>query len=202
MENAAQLDVYAAPAADLGVEVTENVDCSFFPTSITKLVVLTVVTMGLYSIYWFYKQWKYQAGSMDKKIYPLARAIFNIFYTHSLFKRIQLASGERGIDSNINYTSMATLYVVLGVISWFLDVMDGTAASASEYTNVILVAALAIAVISMYPIIFVQRKINQINNDPDGAINSRFSAYNYLVIALGVVFWALVLVGVFLPEPY
>lgn len=200
MENVAQLDVYAAPAADLGVEVVENVESSFFPTSITKLVVLSVVTMGLYSIYWFYKQWKYQARNMDKKIYPFARAIFNIFFTHSLFKRIQLASAERGIESNVSYTWMATLYVVLGVISWLLDVIDST--GSIEYTNLIFAAALAIVAVSMYPIIFVQKKINQINNDPDGAMNSRFSVYNYLIIVLGILFWALVMVGLFLPESY
>ena len=31
----------------------------YYPVSTTKLVVLSILTGGLYEIYWFYKNWKW-----------------------------------------------------------------------------------------------------------------------------------------------
>jgi len=60
----------------------------FFPVSEGKLITLYILSFGLYGIYWFQQNWKRQQPMMDKKIYPVWRAVFSIFFTHSLFKRI------------------------------------------------------------------------------------------------------------------
>ncbi len=41
---------------------------AFFPVSEGKLITLYILSFGLYGVYWFYKNWKLQQKSMDKKI--------------------------------------------------------------------------------------------------------------------------------------
>ena len=48
-------DVYAAPEAE--IESPERVP-EFFAIDMTKFYVMTIGTMGIYFLYWFWKQWK------------------------------------------------------------------------------------------------------------------------------------------------
>ncbi len=83
-------DIYTAPKSDLGNELTDGSKCEFFPTSQRKLVVLFIVTFGAYPVYWFYKNWALYKKNAEKKIMPLLRAIFYIFFTHSLFRIVEV----------------------------------------------------------------------------------------------------------------
>lgn len=51
----------------------------YFPVSEGKLITLYIISFGLYGVYWFYMNWKLQQAKMDKKIFPVMRAIFSIF---------------------------------------------------------------------------------------------------------------------------
>jgi hypothetical protein len=56
-----------------------NVDLAFYSVSTSKLKNLYLFTLGLYSIYWFYKNWKLQQPFISKRISPTLRSIFPIF---------------------------------------------------------------------------------------------------------------------------
>lgn len=47
-----------------------------FPVSPLKLVVMSTVTLGIYEIYWFYKNWKLVKQQTDRDIMPFWRAFF------------------------------------------------------------------------------------------------------------------------------
>lgn len=49
---------------------------AYYPVSRTKFVLLAVLTLGLYEIYWFYKNWAYVRIREQSNIWPLARGIF------------------------------------------------------------------------------------------------------------------------------
>lgn len=181
-------NIYQAPDSDVVVDMRES-NCVFFPTSNTKLLVLFFSTLGLYSIYWFYKHWSYQRQYMDKKINPVLRSIFCIFFTHSLFKRIKESAEENGINTTINFSALATLYVVLELISSGLDRASGK----SEDIGLLDYASIAIIVLIVLPLYAVQKVANQINDDPEGNINSQLSPYNYIFIMIGTLLWALVI---------
>ena len=52
-----------------------------------KLVVMSVITLGLYQLYWFYKQWDRVRDAGDN-VQPAARSLFALVFCHSLFGRI------------------------------------------------------------------------------------------------------------------
>jgi hypothetical protein len=181
--------IYKTPKAELELNNSDSEDCLFFPTSGKKLLVLFFSTLGMYSIYWFYKQWSYQRKYMEGKINPALRSIFYIFFTHSLFGRIKDASEKKGVSTNINFSALATIYVIAEIVSNGLD----RAANKMEYVGFLDYASIATLVILAYPLYAVQKVANKVNGDPEGDLNSIFSVYNYVFIGLGGILWLFII---------
>jgi len=172
----------------------------FFPVSEGKLITLYILSFGLYGFYWFYKNWQMQQPKMDKKIWPVMRATFSIFFTHSLFRRIDERAKELKLDQKdtFNANTLATLFVGAVIVSNLLDrssmnsgMMMGMTSSKVIITSVILF------LLSTYPLVKVQATVNRINNDMLGYLNHKYNVWNYLLIALGVVFWLMMVMGLF-----
>jgi len=84
-----------------------------FSTSTKKLVVMSIFTFNFYSIYWFYKNWKFIRDDTGRHIMPFWRAFFSIFFYHSLFKSIQEYGYKNNINNHTNIIHWAILYVLL-----------------------------------------------------------------------------------------
>jgi hypothetical protein len=173
----------------------------FFVVSRRKLAVLYLATLGLYSIYWFYKQWEaYKEGSdFDTdagKIWPVMRALFPFFFMFSLLRHIREEGQEHPELAKWNSVPTAGVMTALLVISKILD--------RAAYRSIGSPVTDILSVLVLLPLLAyfasVQDKINLACNDPEGESNARFTAANYGWIALGVVFWLLMFIGLFLPE--
>ena len=57
--------------------------------SLNKFLILSVLTMGLYQIWWIFKAWRFFMQKDQLNIMPVARAIFAIFFLYPLFKKIK-----------------------------------------------------------------------------------------------------------------
>jgi hypothetical protein len=73
---------YAPPnavVADIPVaDVTH--EAPLFAVSAFKLVIMSVFTLGLYQIYWFYRNWTCIKERDRSRILPALRSIFGIIY--------------------------------------------------------------------------------------------------------------------------
>src|SRR5688500_16468988 len=113
---------YEAPKARIDGAKLPAGSPNWFTVSQPKLVAMSVCTLGVYMIYWHYKQWQRWRERTQENIYPFLRALFSIFFTHQLFSKIR---GDT-IDTNAqNPTSsssnLATMYVVLVIGARILD---------------------------------------------------------------------------------
>lgn len=179
--------------------IDENSGIEFFPVSEGKLMTLYILSFGLYGVYWFYKNWKLQEKFIDKKIYPLWRAIFSIFFTHSLFKRIDLKASDLPKQHKFNANGLATFFVFAIVMSNLLDrLFANTGAIISLPSNAVIIASLVLFFLSTYPLVRVQATVNRINNDMLGFLNNSYSLANYALIVFGGIFWLLVALGLLL----
>lgn len=169
---------------------------AFFPVSEGKLITLYILSFGLYGVYWFYKNWKLQQPKMDKKILPLMRAIFSIFFTHALFNRINKSAEPLEEKHKFNANILATLFVAAIIISNILDrVSMSTGILEGMSSNTVIITSLIIFMISVYPMAVVQATVNRINNDMLGYLNHKYSVWNYLLIALGLIAWLMLAMG-------
>jgi hypothetical protein len=168
----------------------------FFPVSEGKLITLYILSFGLYGVFWFYKNWKLQQKTMDKKIYPVWRAIFSIFFTHSLFKRINQSALHLEKQHKFNANALATLFVAAIIMSNLLDRFTMNSSMQIGMSNTIIISSLLLFLLSVYPLVKVQATVNRINNDMLGYLNHKYSLWNYLLITLGIILWLLVVLGI------
>jgi hypothetical protein len=132
----------------------------FHTTAISDLVILYLVTFGLYSVFWFYQHWSLLKRTHGLPLSPLARGLFDIFFTHRLFKGIDEGARAAGLSPAWNPGSQATTYVVLVLVSRSM-----LRADTDEMTA--LAVGLALLTASVLPLVAAQRVANLANDRPE-----------------------------------
>jgi hypothetical protein len=185
-------NVFRTPEAVLVDDAEVAKVAPFFVTSIRKLCLLYIATMGSYLFYWMYKQWASQRQSMGKRIWPLGRTLFMVFYTHSLCSLIARRLAERNLGT-WHYKGLATVFVILGLSSSAMQYLG----SPSSLVDVLFVP-LAFNGLLLVPLIAIQRYANVASLDPAGSENSAISFGNIFWVLLGALMWTSMLYGAWL----
>ena len=92
-------NLYAPPKAAVsdGVSGAHDADLHFFAVSPIKMVVLSVCTLGIYQIYWFYKHWVLIREHSEPLIVPLGARLFrNILVLQLLRIHTRRRTASRG----------------------------------------------------------------------------------------------------------
>jgi hypothetical protein len=122
-------------------------------------------------------------------ISPFWRAFLSVFFCYPLFQNIEKEANESGIETKWKPKTLYFIFlsaILLGFISNGAHPMVSAAVLCFQIANPVIV---------MLP---VQETINKLNHDQlERVINKRFSIYNYLAIAVGIIWLATVLIGVF-----
>jgi hypothetical protein len=148
----------------------------FFAVSTRKFVVMSIVTLGLYDVYWVWRQWK-RFVEHGEVLSPFWRTFFLVFTNYSLFARVRSRAREEGIEVSWSPALLATLYLVLNV-TWRLP------------DPWVLVSLLVFV-----PIIPVQETIDRINATHVAKLPNRgFSGTNAVAIVIGGLVLILVLI--------
>ncbi|MEG3987653.1 hypothetical protein QUA13_10975 [Microcoleus sp. S28C3] len=163
--------------------MNENSQPIFFPVSRLKLFVMSLVTFGLYQIFWFYKNWQLFKAATGSNISPFWRAVFNGIFCYSLITKIRNRAKLRGIDADFS--------PFLLTLAWF-----GLALCARLPKPYLLVSFFSVIVL-----LPVQEIVNELNclAAPNHNPNSRFSVWNILTIAVGGSLTVLAIVGILRP---
>ena len=182
-------NLYQTPKAEL-LDEQSHARSAFFVTSQKKLYLLYFTTFSLYSFYWFYKQWDSQRSAMlPKKIWPAARSVFQIFFTHSLCRLISEHKQRLG-QAAWNYSGTAWAYVLLTIVTNRLSRIDGPGGGLEW------LMLFAIIMVPAVPLALIQQQANQASGDDDGQSNASISGLNLLCMAPGALLW-LFLMGAF-----
>lgn len=166
------------------VDFRKDAGSPFFSISLKKLVIMSIFTLGIYEIYWFYRNWKFLKEKHGFKVIPLARAIFSPIFCYSLFNTVKSYATQHEIEVKYKPSTLTVCYVLL--------VLTNRAPSPLDI----------LSFLTFIPLLSVQKTINDLNNKlaPGSEINEKFTGLNILGIALGAIFWILVILGLFLSE--
>jgi multisubunit Na+/H+ antiporter MnhG subunit len=186
-----ETNIYKPPESN--VAQAELMSPEFYVVSRNKFLILFISTLGIYRLYWFYKNWSLYRKSSGKKILPILRAFFSIFFAHSLFKLFDGKSKE--IDNTYKWSpgNMATLYVLFAILENVSDRLSRKSIG-EPFTDFILLITLPVIGWTLYK---AQISANIACDDPAGAGNSRLTPANYAWIVLGAVFWVIVGLGLY-----
>jgi hypothetical protein len=121
------------------------------------------------------------------------RAIFSIFFTHSLFNEIDFRLKK--IDTNFSWNAsvLATFVVIILIVS---NVIDRIA----EYSKADWVMLLVFPILIIHGLLLLkaQSAINIACEDPRGITNKEFTWLNWVWIILGSLFVATATAGIIL----
>ena len=178
------INPYAAPKARVEAPaVLSAVQPVFFQVGILKLAVMSIVTLGLYQLYWFYKNWKCVERHGEEVNAPV-RAFFYPLTSYWLFRRIRDRAATAGGDPQVEAGAMA---IMLAVFTAFGS-LSGLACLFSFF--------------NVLPLLHVQAAVNKLNRKltPGVDENSRLRGWNIVALAVGVPFLVLGVIGSFM-EP-
>lgn len=149
----------------------------------SKFIVLSLVTLGLYPLYWAYRNWWWVKKTRDKEVIPVLRAIFSPIFMFSLLRHLEAEAADEEIDIIWSPLLIALLFFAL-TMSWRLP---------DPYW---LVSLLTFA-----SLLAPQATANAIHTKVSGQPpNANYSAFAIGVVIVGGIMLVLVLVGTFLPE--
>lgn len=167
---------YAPPGAvvDDITPVQASAQKPFFAVTTTKLLVMSLCTLGLYEIYWFYRQWKSLKERERLDVQPFWRAIFTLFFCYSLFGKVRLYGERVHLPQPLAAGALATGWILVSLFSgsdslWWLSLAT---------------------VLFLVP---VQAHANQINEEfePGHDRNGHFTAWNWVAVVVGGLMLAL-----------
>lgn len=154
---------------------------NFYVVSVGKFLLLSIVTFGLYPIYWFAKNWILIKDQEKANIHPIARAIFSVFFFSELAGKVLKSAKEKGYDSSYSSFLLAISYFVLN----FLFRLPG---------NYWL-----LGLSSLLPFIPVLEAIlynNQKLQDTQQNYN-KYGTGEIVTLIIGSIIWLFVLIGIF-----
>jgi hypothetical protein len=182
---------YSPPRSN--VAAAERTDAGlFYVVAPSKFLILMIGTLGLYSVYWFYKNWSL-LDRRDKCYWPVARGIFNIFFAHALFREIDALLQRSARTFRWSPGTLATVYVVFSILENLMDRLSAKDIG-SPVTDIL---GLVLMVPTVYTLYTAQRAANVAEGDPTGSTNSAITAANIAWLVLGGLLWILILLGLF-----
>ena len=98
-------------------------DPKWFLVGGVKLTVMFVATLGLYQLYWFYKQWDRIRDAGDN-VHPAARSLFSIVFCYSLFRRIVDSAQAVGVSARVPPALLAVGFIVASM-TWRMEGPEG-----------------------------------------------------------------------------
>jgi hypothetical protein len=171
-------------------------EAAFYVVSRRKMVILSIATMGMYGFYWFYKNWdqyrNHGSASEDAResIWPIPRAIFSVFFVHSLFRKVKAAGMDSPKVAAWNDNRGAWWFVIVSVTLSITHKLETKSIGMplTSYIGDVCLLLLLLAYVKA------QSMINASCGDPDGKSNNKLTAANWVWIVIG----ALLYLGAFM----
>ncbi|MFW2439494.1 MAG: DUF3857 domain-containing protein [Arenicellales bacterium] len=148
----------------------------YYPVSSAKVFILSIATLGIYLIYWFYKNWVYVKARDKSSIIPWGRALFYGFWMYPLYLSLSREDFYNGQDvpkyRNLFYGFLAFGFLVGSALSGIDDVRS--------------YAALLISIVCLMPLVEMINRITLHSNEYY-VFNSRWRPRHLIFIIFGSV---------------
>lgn len=158
----------------------------FLYISPVRLILLSILSIGLYEAYWIYKNWRYIKERDGLNIKPFWRGVFGVFYCHNLLRRIHEDKDAHEVqEPTFSAGGLATGWVILMILAAIVSHAPSIAVS--------IIAAFIPSFLCLVP---VQNYINSVTEKRNpGQTLYGWSSGNIVCLAFGVIIWALFLIS-------
>lgn len=147
-------------------------------------VLLFFATMGVYSVWWQYKCWKYFKEKEKADTLPALRAILFIFFGIELLNKIAYYCRE--YDHKVKYNSVATWSVII-----IFKLLSGLP---EPY--------LWVSLLEVIPTLLPVRELNfYFTGNKNGYVNDKLNDRQIMLLVLGSILWVLVIFSIVMGGP-
>jgi hypothetical protein len=161
----------------------DRAEHDWFPVGAGKFVALSLCTLGLYELYWSYKQWQRIQKRTGESLRPFWRAFFAPLWNFSLLEKIRDDAQKSSTPVGWSAPLSGTVYFAVS-IAWRLP---------DPWWLISLGAFLP-----LMPVVGTISALNDRRRATESR-NESFSAGNLAVLFLGGVFLLLTILGTLLP---
>ncbi len=85
----------------------------FVAVPTARFVLMSLVTLSLYQIWWFYKNWSRVKQRTGRQIRPFWRAIFSPIFCYQLVKTVRTTSEKLAVPAGLSAGAITGLYLAL-----------------------------------------------------------------------------------------
>lgn len=155
----------------------------FFAVGTLKLVTMIIGTFGLYQIYWMYRHWQAIRTRTGEEMWPIARAIFAIFFFHALVREVNESANAQRIHDDLPVGGLTVLFILFTFSQRLPD------------------PAWLVCFFVFVPLLIVQKRAGMINASvaPHADTNARIRGWNWAAIFIGLPLFVFAVWGTFLP---
>jgi amino acid permease len=165
---------------------TQSNEPLFLYISPARLIIMSIVSMGIYEAYWIYKNWRYIKERSGMNITPFWRGVFGVFFCHSLLRKIHEDQEARSIQApTFSPVMLATVWVILVILANIV--------SRADSITVTIIAAFIPSFLCLVP---VQNYINDVTKKRNPGQNFYgWSSGHVVCLVIGIILWFFSLVG-------
>lgn len=163
---------------------TEAKEQILFSVGIKKLIVLNTLFLGLYAIFWMYKNWQYMKNTKKDKCIPIVWAIFSPITFFALIPKIKTVIHENG------GTPPAMANFLLGLIFFACNIASRVDHPACTF----------LFLLNVIPLVVLQKAINATNGGESVVPNTKFSKLNIVFSVILALLWVMGIAGSFIKD--
>jgi hypothetical protein len=148
--------------------------------SVNKFIVLSIITFGLYEVWWVYKAWRFFQDKEKSDTWPAMRTILSIFFLVPLFMKIIKLSKNNGYEQDYMSGLLFIGYFITCLLAYLPEPF------------------FLIAIFSFVFLIPPFKALNfAIDYCEEFKVNEQqlFNGRQIFLLIVGGIFWALVLIG-------
>lgn len=172
-----------------------------------RLVLLSMLTFGIYEIYWFWRNWRHLVDYGGRELSPGWRTVglfvpgLNIYLIYTQFRDIRKTADAAGCDTYTYPGLITAAYAFLSAVSFRFGIMETRLTDPAE---VFILFALGVAVdlLSLWLLVIVQRTLNGYwaKTQPGLAVRKVFTRGETVIIIAGALLWVLSILGTASPR--
>lgn len=162
--------------------LTDDIEPQYI-ISANKFVVLSFITFGLYTVWWFYKAWRFFKQINNSSLHPALRTIFGIFFFIPLTSMIIDLAKRKSYQKNYSPTLLFIAYLITISLSYLPSLLG----LLSVFAFVFLIEP------------FKALNFAKINSTGYEVIEQNsFNGRQIFLLIIGSLWWLLVLISLFI----
>lgn len=171
-----------------------------------RLILLSILTFGIYEIYWFYRNWKHLKKHKGLNISPGWRTvglfvpIYNIILIYRQFRDIRDFAVEAGCKTYSSPGWLTFGYIILSGISFRLSLHEWKLTDPAELLG-IAIFVFFIFLLALWLLVVVQKTLNDFwkKEQPGLEMRAKFSGGEIALLVIGGILWIRILRVIFVP---